>query len=88
MMYVLAKEVNMKIITPTELRRNIYNLLDEVLSSGVPIEINKGGKLLRIIPVAKANKLQNLVSRPDVINGDPDDLVNISWEKEVNLDLH
>lgn len=77
----------MKTVSPTELRSNIYNLLDEVLNSGVPIEINKGGKLLRIVPVAKTNKLRNLVSRPNVIEGNPDDLVNISWEKEVNLDL-
>jgi hypothetical protein len=27
------------------------------------------------------------ISRPDVINGDPDDLVHINWEKELNLDL-
>jgi prevent-host-death family protein len=77
----------MKTITVTELRGNIYNLLDEVLNTGIPIEINKGGKKLKIMPVGKANKLQNLVSRPNVIKGNPDDLVGISWEKEVNLDL-
>ncbi|HID54283.1 MAG TPA: type II toxin-antitoxin system Phd/YefM family antitoxin [Anaerolineae bacterium] len=77
----------MKTVTPTELRANIYNLLDEVLTTNVPIEINKGGNRLRIIPVKKGDKLQNLVPRPDVIQGDPDDLVNINWEKEVNLDL-
>ena len=77
----------MKTITVTELRGNIYNLLDEVLNTGIPIEIKKGGKKLKIMPVGKANKLQNLVSRPNVIKGNPDDLVSISWEKEVNLDL-
>ena len=77
----------MKTITVTELRGNIYNLLDEVLNTGIPIEINKGGKKLKIIPVVKSKKLQNLVSRPNVIKGNPDDLVDISWEKEVNLDL-
>ena len=77
----------MKTITPTELRSNIYNLLEEVLNTGIPIEINKGGKKLRIVPVEKVNKLQNLISRPTVIKGDPDELVNMSWEKEVNLDL-
>ena len=77
----------MKSITVTELRGNIYNLLDEVLNTGIPIEINKGGKKLKIIPVGKSKKLQNLVSRPNVIKGNPDDLVGISWEKEVNLDL-
>jgi antitoxin (DNA-binding transcriptional repressor) of toxin-antitoxin stability system len=78
----------MKTVSPTELRSNIYNLLDEVLNSGVPIEIRKGGKLLRIVAVEKSNKLQNLISRPDVIKGNPDELVDICWEKEVNLDLH
>ena len=77
----------MKTITPTELRSNIYNLLDEVLNTGIPIEINKGNRKLRIVPVEKTNKLQNLISRPNVIKGDPNDLVDISWEKEVNLDL-
>ena len=83
-----ANEVIMKTVSPTELRSNIYNLLDEVLNSGVPIEIKKGGKLLRIMAVEKSNKLQNLISRPDVIKGNPDELVSISWEKEVNLDFH
>ncbi len=78
----------MKTVNPTELRSNIYKLLDDVLNSGIPLEINKGGRLLRIVPVEKSNKLANLKSRPDVIVGDPDDLVDISWEKEVNLDLH
>jgi len=77
----------MKSITATELRANIYKLLDEVVNTGIPIEINKGGKKLKIMPVEKANKLGNLVSRPNVIKGNPDDLVDISWEKEVNLDL-
>ncbi len=77
----------MKTVTPTELRSNIYNLLDEVLKTGIPLEVNKGGKRLRIIPVEKTDKLCNLVSRPNVIQGDPDDLVNVSWEEEINLDL-
>lgn len=77
----------MKTVSPTELRSNIYKLLDEVLNSGVPIEINKGGKLLRIVPVEKSDKLANLTSKPGIIVGDPDDLVDITWEKEVNLDL-
>ena len=69
------------------MRGNIYNLLDKVFNTGIPIEINKGGKKLKIMPVDKMNKLENLISRPDVIKGNPDDLVDISWEKEVNLDL-
>jgi prevent-host-death family protein len=77
----------MKTITPTELRSNIYKLLDEVLNTGIPIEINKRGKKLRLIPIKEFKKIENLISRPDTIIGDSDDLADISWEKEVNLDL-
>lgn len=77
----------MKNVTPTELRGNLYNLLDEVLNTGIPLEIDRGGRRLRIIPVEAVDKLQNLVSRPDVILGDPDELVEISWEQEVKFDL-
>lgn len=77
----------MKTVTTTELRTNIYQLLDEVLRSGTPIEIKKGDRKLRIVPVEKADKFQNLVYRPDVIQGDPEELVTLNWEGEVTLDL-
>jgi prevent-host-death family protein len=77
----------MKTVTPTELRSNIYHLLDEVLNTGLPLEIKKGEQKLRIIPVEKVDKFQNLPVRPQVILGSPDDLVGISWEDEVNLGL-
>ncbi|AUT00139.1 type II toxin-antitoxin system prevent-host-death family antitoxin [Nostoc sp. CENA543] len=69
----------MKKVTLTELMNNIEHLLDEVLETGMPLEINKNGKLLKIIPVEKIDKLKNLTVKPNVIQGNPDDLVNISW---------
>ena len=77
----------MKTVTPTELRTNIYNILEEVLRTGMPIEINKGSRRLKIVPIEKVHKFQNLVSRPHIIQGNPDDLVDIRWEEEVHLDL-
>lgn len=77
----------MKTVTATELRANVYQLLDEVLRSGSPIEVKRGDRKLRIVPVEKPDKLQHLVYRPDVIQGDPEDLVTLNWEGELNLDL-
>jgi hypothetical protein len=77
----------MKTITPTELRANIYKLLDEVLETGLPLEIKKGDQRLRIVPVEKGDKFQNLIARTGVIQGDPDELVTIHWDHEVKLDL-
>ena len=77
----------MKTVTPTELRANIYELLEDVLRSGLPLEIKKGDKRLRIVPLEKVDKFRHLVPRPEAILGDPEDLVNLSWEQEVDLDL-
>jgi prevent-host-death family protein len=77
----------MKTVTPTQLRTNIYNLLDEVLKTGLPLEIKKGDKKLRVVPVEEVDKLKNLIARPEAISGDPDELAEISWSDEVHLDL-
>lgn len=75
----------MKTVTTTELRANIYNLLEEVLATGIALEVKKGDRKLRIVPVEKPHKLDNLIARPETLQGDPDDLVSMQWE--VNLDL-
>ena len=65
-------------VTASQLRANIYRLLDEVLESGEPLEIERKGHRLRIVPVQAPRKLDRLVRR-DVIQGDPDDLVAMDW---------
>lgn len=77
----------MKTVTPTELRKDIYKLLDEIIKTGVPLEIDRGGQMLRITAVQPVNKLDVLVHRPEVVVGDPADLVEVSWEEELDLDL-
>ena len=75
----------MKTVTTTELRADIYHLLEEVLATGMALEVKKGNRTLRIVPVAQPNKLDNLIARPEAIQGDPEDFVAMQWE--VNLDL-
>jgi hypothetical protein len=36
--------------TASRLRENVYRILDEVLETGVPVEIERRGKILRIGP--------------------------------------
>lgn len=74
-------------VTPTELRNNIYKILDDILQNGMPVEIIRKGRHLRIEPVEKRDKIKRLVKRPETVTGNPEDLVSISWEKEINLDL-
>jgi hypothetical protein len=49
-----AQHVHMKTVTITELRRNIFRLIDETLATGEPIVLNRKGKrvVLRPEPVA------------------------------------
>jgi uncharacterized membrane-anchored protein len=80
----------MKSVTSSKLQNNLDQLLDEILNTGKPLEIERNGKRLRIIPVKTVetvDKLQKLIYRPEAIIGDPDELVQISWEQETNLDL-
>ena len=71
----------MMTIKPTEFRKNIYKLLDQVLNTGITIEIERKGKRIKIIPEKKMKKLDNL-KRHKLFNCDPNDIVHIDWSSE------
>ena len=66
-------------ITATQLRSNLYRVLDAILESGEPVEIVRHGRRLRIVPDEPACRLDRLQKRPEAIVGDPDELVAIDW---------
>lgn len=68
-------------VTASQLRQDIYRLLDQVIESGVPLVIERKGKHLRIVPVDTRSKLERIVTDPKVINGDPAALVHIDWSE-------
>ncbi len=68
-------------LTASKLRENVYRILDQVLETGVPVEIERSGKLLRISAAEPRSKLENLKQR-DCIVGDPQDLVHLDWSGE------
>ena len=65
-------------VSASKLRENLYSILDEVLESGVPIEVERKGKLLKIVPFRPESKLHRLRKR-DCIVGDSEDLVHMNW---------
>lgn len=69
-------------MSASELRQNIYRLLDEVLETGVPLEIERKGRTLRIVPEERYSKLDRIVGREDALVGDPDDIIHMDWSKE------
>ena len=68
-------------ITASKLRQDVYNILDQALKTGVPVEVERKGRILKIVPEQKPSKLANLKKR-DYLVGDPESIVHMDWLKE------
>lgn len=69
-------------VTASELRQNIYRLLDEVLDTGIPLEIERKGRRLRIVPPERTSKLDRVAEHDDYVVGDPEELVHLDWSEQ------
>lgn len=69
-------------VTASELRQNVYKLLDQVLETGEPLEIERRGRRLKVVAADAPSKLDRLVPHPGTIIGDPEGLFHVDWSKE------
>ena len=71
-------------LTASKLRENVYRVLDQVLETGEPVEIERNGRRLRIIvdPDDAQTKLRRLVRRPDLVVGDSEEFIHLDWSDE------
>jgi len=67
-------------ITATHLRASLFRTLDQVLTSGEPVEVARPGGTLRIVPAERGGRLARLSGHPGTIVGDPTELAELSWE--------
>lgn len=67
-------------VTATELRRDIYRILDEVLDSGLAQEIVRKGRKLLIVPAEPKRRHLEDLPRRKVTTCTFDELVATSWE--------
>ncbi len=71
-------------ITATELKKDLFNSLDQVIKTGIPLEIIHKGHTLRVISDEPAHRLKNLVPH-NTIQGDAEALAELSvyeWNKD------
>jgi hypothetical protein len=68
-------------ITASKLRENIYRILDDIVESGTPVEINRKGKTLKIVYEKSVKKTSRLVRR-NIIQGRAEDLIHMDWSEE------
>jgi hypothetical protein len=76
-------------LSASKLRANVYRLLDEVLETGKPLEIERNGKILVIAPKEPTDVesfWDRLPRRKGAIVGDPDELIHMDWSSEWNPD--
>jgi len=48
------------VLKASSLREDVYRILDQVLETGVPVEIEWRGKILKIVSAEPPSKLENL----------------------------
>lgn len=70
------------VYSPSRLRADLYRLLDRVLETGMPLEVERKGRRLRIVPAETGERLANVVPAPDYLPGDPEDIVHLDWSGE------
>ena len=68
-------------VTVSKLRRNIYQILDRIIETGQPLEIERKGTKLKITKSKSSTRLGRLPKR-DCIKGNPEGLVSIDWSHE------
>jgi hypothetical protein len=68
-------------ITPSRLRANLYRILDQVLASRKPVEIERKGERLRIV-VDRPRNLKLLRPHPGYLKVPQEDIVHIDWSGE------
>ncbi|WP_422489947.1 hypothetical protein [Endozoicomonas sp. ALE010] len=80
-------------VTLTQLRKNIYQLVDDVIASGKPLTIERGGTLLKLDVVTRASsKLGNLKVRNTLLPDGPDtaegleEAITHQWEPDNGFD--
>lgn len=67
-------------ITPTQLRRDLYRILDQVLETGVPQEILRNGRKLLIVSSEPGRGRFEDAPKRQILNCTFDELVATSWE--------
>lgn len=68
-------------LTATQLRQNIYRILDDVAVKGLSVQLHVKGTIIKIMAERTVSKLSRLKTR-NVMNGDPEEIVHADWSKE------
>ena len=66
-------------VSLTYLRAHLYQVVDRILESGVPVDITRHGHTLKIVAIDTKDKVGRLKKHAHVVVGNSDDLVHFDW---------
>lgn len=64
------------------LRANLYRLLDGVLETGRPVEVERHGERLKIVRSEKRSRLSLVRPVPGYLEGRAEELLGLDWSDE------
>ena len=69
-------------LTASKLRQEVYKILDEIIRTGKPAEIERNGNILKIVAVSKNYSKLSKLKRRKLSNEDSDNFEHIDWTQE------
>jgi hypothetical protein len=66
-------------VNASNLRKNVFRLLDRILETGEPLEVVRRGKKLKIVRAEQPGCVRDRLVRHECIVGDPEELVHMDW---------
>jgi hypothetical protein len=69
-------------LTASKLRQEVYKILDEIIRTGKPAEIERNGHLLKIVPVKHHYNKLNKLKKHRLTEEDSDNFEHIDWTSE------
>lgn len=66
-------------ISSGEFSSKLEGVLDSVIESGIPVEIEHKGKTLKIVPMGKPRSIDSLIAREGYLKVDPEEVVHMDW---------
>jgi hypothetical protein len=74
-------------LSAAKLRQNLYQILDLVLKNRIPVEVERNGYILKIVPDESEEDIQTTAKLSqlephDTIVGDPESIIHIDWTNE------
>lgn len=69
-------------LSVSKLRANLYRIVDQVIHTGQGVDIERRGRLVRIVAANPDDPLARLQPHPDYLAVDSEDLVHVDWSSE------